>query len=84
MQDMTEAEAAIMREHVAYWKSMLERGQAVAYGPVDDPQGGYGIGIIAVDNEADIGALRANDPTIRSNRGFRFEALPMLRLIMRT
>lgn len=83
MQDMTEAERAIMGEHVAYWRGMMERGQAVAYGPVDDPQGGYGIGIIAVENDADLEAFRDNDPTIRANRGFRFEALPMLRLITR-
>jgi uncharacterized protein YciI len=83
MQDMTEAEAALMREHVAYWRGLLDSGQAVAYGPVDDPQGGYGIGIVAVEDEADIDALGANDPTVKADRGFRFEALPMPRLITR-
>ncbi len=82
--DMTEAEAEIMREHVAYWKGLLERGQALAYGPVDDPEGGYGIGIIALENDADLEAIRANDPTILANRGFKFDALPMLRLVTRS
>jgi uncharacterized protein len=83
MHDMTEAEAAIMREHAAYWKGLLDKGQALAFGPVADPKGGYGIGIIGLENEADLEAVRSNDPTMKANQGFRFEALPMLRLVTR-
>ena len=82
VQDMTEAEAAIMRDHVAYWTGLMNQGKALAFGPVADPRGGYGIGIIAVENEVDIDALRLNDPTIKADRGFAFEALPMLRLML--
>jgi uncharacterized protein YciI len=81
--DMTPAEAAIMAEHVAYWRVLFEKGQAVAYGPVDDPEGGYGIGILAMEDEADLEGIRANDPTILAERGFRFETFPMLRLVTR-
>jgi uncharacterized protein len=83
MRDMTEIEAAIMREHAAYWKGLLDEGQALAFGPVADPAGGYGIGIIGLESDADLEAVRANDPTMKANRGFRFEALPMLRLVTR-
>ncbi len=49
----------------------------------DDPKGGYGIGIIGLENTADLETVRANDPTLKANQGFRFEALPMLRLVTR-
>ncbi|HYU22199.1 MAG TPA: YciI family protein [Candidatus Dormibacteraeota bacterium] len=80
-QDMTPAERALMGEHVAYWQDLMHKEKALAFGPVADPQGGYGIGIIAASDDAEIDTLRNNDPTIRANQGFRFEALPMPRLM---
>jgi len=46
MMDMTDAEKAIMQQHVVYWSKLLEKGTAIAYGPVLDPKGPYGVGII--------------------------------------
>jgi uncharacterized protein YciI len=82
--DMTDAEKAIMRDHVAYWQTLMAKGQALAFGPVADPKGGYGIGIIGVENDADIDAIRRGDPTVKANHGFAFEAFPMLQLVMRS
>jgi uncharacterized protein len=36
-QDMSEAEAAVMERHIAYWQDLLTRGAALAFGPVLDP-----------------------------------------------
>jgi uncharacterized protein YciI len=80
-QDMTDAEAAIMREHAAYWKNWMDRGRVVAFGPVADPKGGYGMGIVQLEDDSEIDSLRLNDPTIKANRGFRFEISPILRLV---
>jgi len=80
-QDMTPAEQALMGQHVAYWQDLMEKQKALAFGPVADPRGGYGIAIIAASNDAEMETLRDNDPTIKANKGFRFEALSMPRLM---
>ncbi|MGH7711617.1 MAG: YciI family protein [Gemmatimonadaceae bacterium] len=76
-QDMSEAEATVMQEHAAYWHDFMSKGRVLAFGLVGDPAGAYGIGIVEVDNDAEVRALTANDPTILSGRGFRFEVYPM-------
>ena len=70
-----------MGQHVAYWQDLMHSQKALAFGPVADPQGGYGIGIIAASSDAEMETLRKNDPTIEANEGFRFEVLPMPRLM---
>lgn len=80
-QDMTLTERALMGQHVAYWQNLMHEHKALAFGPVADPQGSYGIGIIAASDDAEMETLRNNDPTIKANERFRFEALPMPRLM---
>ena len=75
--DMNAEEKALMAEHAAYWKSGLDGGDVVVFGPVMDPKGPYGMGIIAVADEAAARAFIAGDPTIKSNRGFTCEIYPM-------
>ena len=70
--DMTEPERTIMQEHVVYWKGLLDRGIAIVYGPVFDPNGGYGIGIVEVDNEEKVRHIMDNDPTMKSGQ-FTYE-----------
>ena len=78
---MTDDERAVMLEHVAYWSELAATGAALAFGPVADPAGGYGVGVIVVDDGAAAERLRDDDPAMRSGRGFRTEILPMLRLV---
>lgn len=68
-QDMTEAERAVMQEHVLYWKGLTEQGTVIVYGPVLDPNGGYGIGVIEAETEADVHRLIAGDPVRKANLG---------------
>jgi uncharacterized protein YciI len=56
----------------------------LAYGPVNDPQGGYGIGIFLAANLAEAEAIRDADPAVQSSHGFRGEIAPMLRLVTPT
>jgi hypothetical protein len=46
MADMTTEERALMGEHAAYWKEMLDQGAAVVFGPVGGPDGGWGLGVV--------------------------------------
>ena len=66
-QDMTTEERNIMVEHVAYWTDKADRGIAIVFGPVFDPKGGYGVGIIGVENEEQIYSLIADDPVTKSS-----------------
>jgi uncharacterized protein YciI len=80
---MTESERAMMFQHVAYWTDLAKRGVAVAFGPVADPSGGYGIGIVELDDNADVHDLEKNDPTVKSGLGFRYEIFPMPQAVLR-
>lgn len=82
MTTMTPDERGMMQAHVGYWSSKVATGNALAFGPVADPRGGYGIGIVRVNDAAEMEALRAADPAMRSNVGFSYEVLPMPRLVM--
>ena len=80
--DMTADERAIMIEHVAYWTELAERGVAIAFGPVADPAGGYGVSIIRLPDGADAHNLERGDPVVKSGIGFRYEISPMPRVVI--
>jgi uncharacterized protein YciI len=65
-----------MKTHAAYWKDKADQGIALIYGPVLDPKGEYGLGIIEVDNEDQARTYAANDPTVKSGLN-RIEIHPM-------
>jgi len=71
---MTDEERAIMQQHVAYWTEKLKEGKVYAFGPVFDPRGTYGLGIVSVDNEQEVKDLAANDPGGKINK---YEYFPM-------
>ena len=83
VQDMTDAERAIMTEHVAYWTGLRDQGVAIAFGPVIDPSGPWGLGLVEVEHLDAVAAVIADDPAIRANAGFRTEVLPMATAVVR-
>jgi hypothetical protein len=73
---MTEEERSIMKQHAAYWKDRAERGMALVYGPVLDPKGAHGLGIIEVDTDDQACTYAADNR--RSNSGVnKIEIKPM-------
>jgi len=48
---MTDGEKIIVQQHHAYWKDYMNKGVMLIFGPVFDPKGTFGIGILEVDNE---------------------------------
>ena len=83
MQDMNAAEAEVMKRHAAHWSALLQKGTAIVFGPVADPQGGWGVGIVRASGEEEMARLRDADPAIRSGLGFRYEILPMVQAVLR-
>jgi uncharacterized protein YciI len=73
-QDMTDDERAIMQQHVIYWNDLLSKGIVVVYGPVMDPKGAYGMGVVEVENEEQLQELTGNDPAAKINT---YEYYPM-------
>jgi uncharacterized protein YciI len=79
--DMSDDERATMKAHVGYWADLSAQGNVVAYGPVHDPSGPYGLGVILAESRTEAEAIRDGDPAVRSPHGFRTEISPMLRLV---
>jgi uncharacterized protein len=67
--NITEAEATTMRDHVAYWQTLADKGIAVAFGPVADPAGSWGLAVVEADSEDDVYAIRAADPVVLADLG---------------
>jgi uncharacterized protein YndB with AHSA1/START domain len=80
--DMNDAERAVMQEHFGYWSQRMNAGQVIAFGPVGDPAGPWGFGLVRARDLADVQAFGAGDPAIKAERGFRYEYLPMINLIL--
>jgi uncharacterized protein len=81
--DMTPAEGKLMLDHVAYWSGLMNKGQVIAFGPVADPKGPYGIAVMQLEDNVDANSLVADDPTIKANVGFTFAVYPMPDLALR-
>jgi uncharacterized protein YndB with AHSA1/START domain len=75
--DMTDAERKIMQDHVGYWMGLLGQGKAIVFGPVADPKGAWGLGVLRVSDRAELDRLQAQDPAMLSQLGFRQEVFPM-------
>lgn len=67
--DMTDAERAVMAEHAAYWTRLRDQGTAVAFGPVLDPAGHWGLAVVEVTSDAEVDQIRDNDPAVRTQIG---------------
>jgi uncharacterized protein len=79
---MTDAEKAVMDEHVGYWQGLADKRTAVVFGPVDDPNGGWGVAVIEADGEEEANAIRTADPVVVNGLG-PVDIYPMVTAITR-
>jgi len=54
----------------------VAKGICIVYGPVFDPNGTYGIGIIEVKDETIVHEIQINDPSVKDGLN-RMEIFPM-------
>jgi uncharacterized protein YciI len=73
---MTEPERAAMGKHADYLRGLLANGTGVAFGPVFDPTGVFGMGIVEAADETAVRALTDKDPAVLAGVG-RYEIYPM-------
>jgi len=79
---MNAEEAAAMAKHAAYCRGLLASGQAVVFGPVADPAGVWGLGVVIAADESAALTMTDADPVIRSGLGLRYEVVPMISAIV--
>ena len=75
---MTDEEKAIMGQHVSYWTEKMNDGKVIAFGPVLDPKGPYGLGIISTDDEQEVRGFIEGDPAGKINQ---YEYFPMKAIV---
>jgi hypothetical protein len=80
--DITQAEREAMTRHAAYWSGHAEAGTVIAFGPVMDPKGSWGMAVVETEPET-AKSLTAADPVILAELGFSYDILPMPSLVLR-
>ena len=75
-QDITENEAALMKEHSSYFQRHFDAGKLLLYGPVMAPDWAFGVGILEVADEGEARQFGENDPSVRAGLN-RWEIYPM-------
>lgn len=63
-QTMTPDEQQVMAEHMDYWQRLLGDGRVVVYGPVADPEGVWGLGVLRAADRAEVLAIAERDPSV--------------------
>lgn len=79
---LTAEEARAMKKHADYWRGMLAAGHAILFGPVADPAGPWGLGILRAPDRESLAKLTAADPAMTAGIGMRMEVLPMIAAVM--
>jgi uncharacterized protein YciI len=57
-------ELEVIDAHVAYWADLMERGHVLAFGPVADDTGNYGVGVIRAETAEQARAIADGDPAV--------------------
>jgi uncharacterized protein YciI len=76
-QDMDGDERAVMSRHAAYWMELLEQGKVVVFGPVQEPDRTWGLGVFEADDLDHARATVDGDPAISSGMA-TMELSPMV------
>ena len=63
-QTMTSAEQQAMAAHQQYWQQLLADGRVVVYGPVADPEGVWGLGVLRAADRAEVLTIAESDPSV--------------------
>ena len=71
----------LMHEHGVYGRGRMKRVMVAAFGPVADPNGGFGMAILRLGDEVDPQPFAAGDPAVKAEAGFAFEVDPMPKVV---
>ncbi|HEY0701986.1 MAG TPA: YciI family protein [Candidatus Acidoferrales bacterium] len=74
---MTPEELALMGRHKEYVAKAFDAGKVLAYGPVLDPAGAFGIALLEMNDLAEAEDFARNDPSITGGMN-TFTLAPMV------
>ena len=63
-QTMTDDEQKAMADHMTYWQQLMADGKVLVYGPVADPEGVWGMGVMRVADRAEALEIGERDPSV--------------------
>ena len=63
-QTMTAEEQQAMAAHKDYWQQLMADGRVLVYGPVADPEGVWGMGVLRAADRAEVLAIGEADPSV--------------------
>ena len=63
-QTMTAEEQEAMAGHMDYWQQLMADGKVLVYGPVADPEGVWGMGVLRAADRAEGLAIGERDPSV--------------------
>ena len=63
-QTMTDDERKTMADHLTYWEQLMADGKVLVYGPVADPEGVWGMGVMRVADRAEVLEIGERDPSV--------------------
>ncbi len=63
---MSDEERGMMGQHAAYAKRLFDDGAVLAYGPVFDADGSFGIALLEAESLEQAQQLAEDDPTVKS------------------
>jgi uncharacterized protein len=76
-QDIDAREQEIMQRHGDFWTDLVRKGIAIVCGPVLDPAGIYGIGVIGAESRSALHSLLEHDPAV----GLLHYEIPRMRAV---
>ena len=77
--DLSDEENQIMQAHSEYWHKLLSNGQGIITGPVLDPKGAYGFGVVIADSLEEAQLLLESDPAQKIGKYEIYQMLAELR-----
>lgn len=75
--DQNEDENNIMKQHATYWSELTEHKLVLVYGPVLDPAGVFGMGVLELENQDQADEIAKKDPAVSSGV-CKYEIYPMM------
>lgn len=81
VQTLSPDEMAMMKAHGLYWRQKMNAGDVIVFGPVNDPAGSFGLGVVRARDEAELKHFQDNDPAILAGRGLAYAAYPMFSVV---
>lgn len=78
---MSDEEANLMGRHAMYIQGLIDSGTIILAGPVDDPDGSWGVVVMQAASLEEATEHLHQDPVILSNQGFEYKIFPMLGLM---